>query len=454
MAGEWEQAIVGDVFELVNGFAFKTKDFIEVGVPVIKIKNVKAGFFKEHQFSYVSSDFLESKSEKVARHADLLISMSGNRHDGSSETWVGKVAFFRNKQTYLINQRVGALRLKNNSQFEARYMGYLLSEWKYQKLFISIATSSGGQANLSPKQILGSPLQYPPLAEQKAIAHILGTLDDKIELNRRMNETLEEMARTLFKSWFVDFDPVRAKLDGRQPAGMDAETAALFPAEFQDSELGKIPKGWEVKKLGEETVVDRGLSYKGKFLAEDGMPMHNLNSIFEGGEYKKKGIKFYSGDYRERHKIRVGDLVIANTEQGHNRLLIGFAALIPPFWGQEGIFSQHLYKLVARESSHLTSNYLCHFINYPRNQQIISGYANGTTVNMLPADALQKPTVLIPTKDLVNKFSDVDVQIRKKCLVNQEHSQSLASLRDTLLPKLLSGELRIKDAEKFVEDAL
>ena len=153
--------------------------------------------------------------------------MSGNRHDGSPETWVGKVALFREEDTYLINQRVGALRLKKNAGLDARFASFLLSSYPYQELFISIATSSGGQANLSPQQILNAPVRYPEIGDplQHIIAHILGTLDDKIELNRRMNEALEAMARALFKSWFIDFDPVRAKAALRNHSPLEGESA-------------------------------------------------------------------------------------------------------------------------------------------------------------------------------------------------------------------------------------
>ena len=132
--------------------------------------------------------------------------------------------------------------------------------------------------------------------EQKAIAHILGTLDDKIELNRRMNETLEAMAQAIFKSWFVDFDPVRAKAEGRNP-GLPKPLADLFPDSFEDSPIRFVPKGWKVERFDASFTADRGLSYNGEGLRDDctGLPMHNLNSVYEGGGYKHEGLKFYAG---------------------------------------------------------------------------------------------------------------------------------------------------------------
>jgi type I restriction enzyme S subunit len=254
------KASIGDFFDLIPGYAFKSAEFANVGVPVIKIKNIKADHFSEHEFSYVSPDFLGVRADKLARPGDLLISMSGNRHDGSPETWVGKIAVFRNTGHFLINQRVGALRRKAGAKIDLRFASFLLSSIPYQELFIAIATSSGGQANLSPQQILSAPLAHPDLKTQIAIGEVLGALGDKIDLNRRMNETLEAMARAIFKDWFVDFGPTRAKVEGREPY-LGPEIWALFPGRL-DGE-GK-PENWERSPLGLHVAITKCPS--GEFL--------------------------------------------------------------------------------------------------------------------------------------------------------------------------------------------
>lgn len=137
---EWKTDKLDALFDLEPGYAFKSADFIESGVPVIKIKNVKAGYFSEHEFSYVDPKFVSERPTKVARYGDLLISMSGNRHDGSPETWVGKVSPYRKKTVHLINQRVGALRVKDPAIIDSRFAGYVLASLSYQTLFISIAS--------------------------------------------------------------------------------------------------------------------------------------------------------------------------------------------------------------------------------------------------------------------------------------------------------------------------
>ncbi|MBU6399481.1 MAG: restriction endonuclease subunit S [Verrucomicrobia bacterium] len=275
-------------------------------------------------------------------------------------------------------------------------------------------------------------LLIPPLSEQKAIAAVLGTLDDRIELNRRMNATLAALARALFQSWFVNFDLVRA--GGGQ---------------FQDSVIGMIPKDWKVERFHKHITADRGLSYKGEGLRDDGtgLPMHNLNSVYEGGGYKHEGIKYYAGEYREKHLLNPGDMIVTNTEQGFDHLLIGHAAIVPERYGPKGLFSHHIYRVRHKPSSPFSPHYLVELFNNPRWHYWISGFSNGTTINMLPMDALEMPLLVVPPDELLKKFTALAAAVHSQVEANLEQSRTLAGLRDALLPKLLSGELRLKDAD-------
>ena len=204
-----------------------------------------------------------------------------------------------------------------------------------------------------------------------------------------------------------------------------------------------IPKGWEVRELEDCVDVGRGLSYKGSGLSSSGVPMHNLNSIYEGGGYKDEGIKYYIGDYKPRHITRPGDVLVANTEQGHSRLLIGFAAIVPKRFGNNGLYSHHLYRVRPKDTSDITPDFICQLLNTQTMQGTISGYATGTTVNMLPADALRITSIAVPPPQLVTMFSSIAATTR----IRQEHliveSRSLTAQRDVLLPKLVSGAMRV-----------
>lgn len=287
----------------------------------------------------------------------------------------------------------------------------------------------------------------PPLHDQLRIAHVLGTLDDKIKLNRDMNETLETIAQTVFKSWFVDFNPVRAKAEGRQPPGMDAATAALFPDSFEDSTLGLIPMGWKVEPFGNQTDAVKGLSYKGDGLADSGMPLHNLNSVYEGGGYKYEGIKFYTGEYKDRHVLKPGDVIVTNTEQGHDLLLIGYPAIVPKRFGPTGLFSHHTYRVRPRLDSPLTNRFIYLQLMTQRFRDEVTGHTNGTTVNMLAVDGLQRPLFVLPPKPVIHAFERLVAPLFEKQEQLQDETPKLEKLRDTLLPKLLSGEVKVHDHE-------
>jgi type I restriction enzyme S subunit len=194
----------------------------------------------------------------------------------------------------------------------------------------------------------------------------------------------------------------------------------------------------------------KGVSYKGSGLGEEGMPLHNLNSVYEGGGYKHEGIKYYSGEYAERHVVLPGDVIVANTEQGHDRLLIGYAAIVPKFYGGRGIASHHVYRMRPKPGSPLTSAFLCWLLYSPQRHDLVSGYANGTTVNMLPIDGVQKPLIVCPPRELVAAFDSLAMTAEHRRQEMVSESRTLAALRDALLPKLISGELRVKDAEQFV----
>ncbi len=328
---------------------------------------------------------------------------------------------------------------------DQRFAYYFLKHFDFRTY-----NSGSAQPSLNRNFIHPIPVDVPPLPEQRAITHILGTLDDKIELNRRMNETLGALAGALFKSWFVDFDPVGAKMQGHD-TGLPKHLADLFPPRLVDSELGEIPEGWEVTPFSECVDVVRGLSYKGSGLSSDGVPMHNLNSIYEGGGYKHDGLKGYDGEHKPQHVARAGDLIVANTEQGHDRLLIGYAAIVPTSFVKDTLFSHHIYRVRPKDCMALTSHYLCQLLNNKAMHEIVSGFANGTTINMLPMDALQTPQIIVPARPVMAAFNYLAEASRKRHEEIIHESRALAALRDTLLPKLISGELRVDEVDPFIK---
>ena len=334
------------------------------------------------------------------------------------------------------------------SRADVRFIEYLFRHHKQQIQHENVGTGSV-QDNINLQTFDRLTLRVPSLSGQCRIASLLGALDDKIELNRRMNETLEAMARLIFKDWFVDFGPTRAKAEGRAPY-LAPELWDLFPDVLDDEDK---PIGWTRERIGNHVLVKKGLSYKGAGLKDEayGIPLHNLNSVLEGGGYKNDGLKFYSGDYKPRHVVQPGDLIVANTEQGFDYLLIGYSALIPAWVGKEGLFSHHLFKVEPHPASPLSRVWLHFALSASWFGEAIRRYSNGTTVNMLPQDAFEIPEIIVPPSGLVRAFDEfVEPKLRRQEYAVGE-SRTLAQTRDLLLPKLMSGQIRLAEAEKAVE---
>lgn len=391
---------------LQTGFAFKSSDYAFEGIPIVKIGNIqnKRVTISESN-SFFPEGLVESKIEDYyLADGDVLIAMTGQGSVGR----VGKM-ILADSERALLNQRVGKF-ICDEVTLNREFLFYILTSDLYQDFLFNTGVGSG-QPNLSPDLILKTKIPDLPYNEQEAIAGVLGSLDDKIDLLQRQNKTLEGLAQTLFRHWFVD--------------GAEDD--------------------WKEYKLEAFVEVMRGLSYKGAGLTEEGegVPMHNLNSVYEGGGYKYEGIKYYNGEYQTRHKVFPGDIIVTNTEQGHNMLLIGYPGIVPRFFGDEGIFSQHIYRLKIFNPQ-ITNQFLYYqLMSYDVREQI-TGATNGSTVNMLPKDGIEWATFRLPPQQLIKRFSEMVQPYWDKKESNYTQIQTLEKLRDTLLPKLMSGAIRIQ----------
>lgn len=352
-----------------------------------------------------------------------------------------------------VNQHVMLIRV-DPTKCVAGYLASWLS-LPDTKGYIESFNAGGSRRAITKGHIEAFKVPLPPIEVQRDIAGVSAVFNRRIDLLRQTNATLESIAQALFKSWFIDFDPVRAKAEGREPEGMDAATAALFPAEFEESVLGLIPKGWRISTLAEHVSAERGLSYKGAGLcnAGEGMPMHNLNSVLEGGGYKYAGLKHYSGDFRERHTVSGGEIIVANTEQGHEHRLIGFPAIVPMRY-ERAIFSHHIYRVRVRPQSPLTVHSLYFMLMAPSVREQVIGCSNGSTVNMLKVAGLEIPRFVCPSRMVAKAFESIAQPLRRQAEANVERIDLLTDLRDTLLPRLISGKLRQPEAQAQLEDAL
>ena len=323
-----------------------------------------------------------------------------------------------------------AIRAKAMNGNDARFLFYMLHTLRLNDFRVG-----SGQPLLNQTILSQIPATIPGPSEQRRIAHILGTLDEKIELNRQMNETLEATARAIFKSWFVDFDPVKAKVEGRQPIGMDTETASLFPSAFQNSPLGQIPKGWQVTTIDADFNLTMGQSPPGSTYNEDrsGIPFYQGRKDF-GFRYPTRRVyctapkRFAKkGDTLVSVRAPVGDINMVEEKCCIGR---GVAAI--------------RHKTGSRSYTYYAMRFL---------REDFSRYeAEGTVFGSINKTDFQTLSQLRPCNKIIEAFESFIYPLDQSIENNKNQSRTLSQIRDTLLPKLLSGEIRVDDVDKYLEE--
>ena len=285
--------------------------------------------------------------------------------------------------------------------------------------------------------------EIPSPVEQRKIAEILGALDDKIELNRKMNETLEATARAIFKSWFVDFDPVRAKAEGREPEGMDAGTAALFPSKFQDSELGETPMGWKVKAIGDVSVSNR--KSIGKEYAHSEIEYVDISSVEPGRITSSTKCNLTEAPSRAKRLVSDGDTIWSCVRPNRR----SYALIIEP--NDSLVVSTGFVTLTATS---VPFSFLYLLVTTSQFVEYLTLRADGAAYPAVRPETFESAKVIIPAERIANRFHEIVEPILRTIAANDRGAKILADLRDTLLPRLISGKLRVPEAEKLVEAVL
>jgi type I restriction enzyme S subunit len=311
-----------------------------------------------------------------------------------------------------------------------------------------LKTMDVGSANPALNRNHVHPLKttWPQKEEQRAIARVLGALDDKIELNRRMNRTLEELAAALFRSWFVDFDPVVAKAAGRKPAHLRPDLAALFPATFQDSPLGPIPTGWAVGQLRDVTGFLPGYAFKSADWMEQGIPVVKIGSV-KPGIVELSEVSFVSeqvANAAAKFQLKPGDLLIGMT--GY----VGEVGLVPPT-DNPPLLNQRVGKFVLERDGTDSLGFLFCLTRSVDFKTAVETNSHGTAQANVSSEGILSVRTVVPPNSVRNSFNKICQPLLNQILHNHGESRTLAALRDTLLPKLLSGELRVKPVSASME---
>jgi type I restriction enzyme S subunit len=445
MSSEWRTALLSDVADEVTvGFVgTMANKYVDAGIPFLRSLNVDRFSINLGDIKHITQNFHSRISKSRLTPGDVVIVRTGK--PGTCAVipeWLPE-----SNCSDLVIVRCG-------EEIDNRFLCYYVNSSASSHIAAHLVGAVQQHFNVASAKAMEIPL--PPLVEQKGIAHILGTLDDKIELNRKTNETLEAMARALFKSWFVDFDPVRAKAEGR-PTGLPDAISDLFPDSFEDSDLGEIPRGWEVAELGDcDLDIESGRRPKGgidKNLTI-GIPSIGAESIAPVGQFDFSKTKLVGNDFAEasgKGWIQNFDVALYKDGGKPGEFRPRTALYGDRFPFEKAMVNEHIFLL---RSAQLGQPYLYYLFNFDLvlAQIIHKGSSKGAQPG-LNQEEVRTSSFVKPEKGLLDAFNNaVEPTIKKQLLIGKQ-CQVLSQMRDALLPKLISGELRIPEAEKLLEQA-
>jgi len=466
---EWRNYKVKDICSKMGDAPFganlKTKDYVSTGKVVIQGKNISGRTMKWNDLRFITQEKFDSLPKHQVTTSALVFPKVGT---------IGKVGIvtpYQNEKEFLLS--TNSMMIEPDSEKAHSDFVYYYFSWTKTRKKIELESTSSVQPVFNFTALKNFPINLPPLPEQKAIAKILGDLDDKIELNRKMNQTLEEMAQALFKSWFEDFDPV---IDNAFAAGPDSyrenipeelqilakkrslvaegkkllhtnsELAQLFPDSFLFNEvLGKwIPEGWEVKKIEDAATIVGGGTPSTKiqeYYCENGIPWMSpkdlsgynwkyigkgASDITELGLQKSSAKLMPKGSVLFSSRAPIGYIAIAENEVCTNQ---GFKSLVP----NKGVPTEYLFQFLKANANE------------------IEAVATGSTFKEVSGSALKGISILIPAKNIIEEFTMKLEASNKRSLIIQKQTETLVKLRDTLLPQLISGKLKVPEAMLKVE---
>ena len=429
MSFDIETTELAELCEQVIDCPHSTPVWMDAGVIVLRSSNIRNGRLDLSNPSYTDEYHYQERSRRAKVQAgDLVI---------TREAPMGEVCLIPDDLKCCLGQRMVMLR-PDHERCDGKYLLYALQSNRVQNEIRSHEGTGSTVSNLRIPVLKSLPIPTPDLANQKAIAHILGTLDDKIELNRKTNETLEAMAKALFKSWFVDFDPVRAKAEGR-PTGLPAEISDLFPDSFEDSELGEIPSGWKISNLG-SLIKQCGEPIQASSATRE-LPYVPIDCISS----KSLSLREYKSGAEANTSLvlfREGDLLFGAMRPYFHKVCIA------PF---DGTTRTTCFALRPFADSHYA--FVAMLLSAASTIEYATLHSTGSTIPYIKwSNSLENMLLIQPPNPILDCFNNTALPILRKLSISLLTERPIAAFRDTLLPKLISGEIRIPDAEKMLEE--
>ena len=420
---------LGDITSLSQGLAInsKTKHLLKnKGIPLLRIKDL----INNQVEQYVDTENAPRKC--LARKSDIIYTRTGQ---------VGLV--FNDREGVIHNNCFKVI--PDETIVNKKFLYWFLFQKKVRDYAINIASGSV-QKDLNHSSFASIPIKLPSLKHQEKAAKIFDTLKRKIELNLKMNETLEEIAKRLFKSWFIDFDPVRAKAEGR-PTGLSKEISDLFPDSFEDSELGEIPTGWKVSKLESIFDVLGGHAFKSKDYVDNGVFVLRTKNFNKGIAEPLHDDVFLPKSFLDSHQDFICEeydyhLVMVGASLGKTGMI--FPSMMP------ALRNQNMWCFRPREAKF--SKLFTKFVVDTVTKKLL-GFASGSARDFFKKGDFRSHKLVIPPETILESFRSITDPLLTKKSKNIEETKLITNLRDILLPKLISGELQIPDAENLIEEA-
>jgi type I restriction enzyme S subunit len=403
----WKIYKLGEIAEVQNGYAFKSNDFSDKGIPIIKIKNIAPPRILFDDVEYYEGNINDKLKQFIIKRGDILISMTGS-HFNQIASAVGKVGRYQHEFPALLNQRVGKLYVKDKTIFDENFFYYFISRPETQIDLVTSAGGSANQANISPSQIKNLELQLPPIQEQQSIAFILSSLDEKIEINLQMNQTLETMVTTIFKEWFIDFN---------------------FPG-FNGKLVDGLPSEWKKIPIDESITFLNGIALQ-KYPATSEtqyLPVIKIRELKQGINESSDKANL---EIPKQYIVEDGDVLFSWS-----------GSLEIEIWcGGKGALNQHLFKVFSDKFPKWfyylwTKHYL------PIYKSIAEGKV--TTMGHIQRRHLTDSLINIPDEKTLKLADKIISPILERLIQNKIQIRTLTQIRDSLLPKLMTKKIEIK----------
>ncbi|EJA7361040.1 MULTISPECIES: restriction endonuclease subunit S [unclassified Vibrio] len=400
----------------------------ENGVQMVNSGDILDGL-RGHEISFkVARSIHEKFKRSTLKGGEILLTLVGANFGNVSiapDDYAG----------FNCSRPVGVIPVQSDAEYisiamQTPLVRYYLNSW----------VNTTAQPTLNLSDVANLPIAWADKQARDLVVNHISGVSKKINVNTQINHTLEQMAQAIFKSWFVDFDPIKAKMNGEQPEGMDAATASLFPEKFVESELGLIPEGWDAGTVGSVTAAKGGYAFKSKQFVDEGNPVIKIKNITSAGTVTTSDCQCVDDDIAKtasRFKLSDGDLLMAMTGA-----TVGKSGIYVSD-GRDGYLNQR----VARFESKVDSTQPCWFtynlVNKDSIFEQIVGAAQGSAQPNISSKGIEQVKTVIPTFDLISKYQELVAPLYAKWISNFRENSQLSELRDTLLPKLLSGEIEL-----------